>query len=1139
MDELQQPVLPESTSKVSYKKWIWGIGLLVVVLLLMGIFGRYLGANLLGGFGGNTSSPAQPASDINGGETEIVTNQIAFRATAKQALEARDFLDRQEVNDTPTSSPSVLAATDGPQPSPGLETTPFPSSEPTSAALPSPELATPIQTSGATIEPTPFYSVSPTESGSPSDFPVNTDEPTSTPVNSQAPADIVDVFPELASIKDQIQTVTSVTSSSSQGGGSQQLSALDRWFVITLSTEKKIVHVNNTRDLVPIGKPILSREEPKKEDLFKSEEQAAVSQKREAVTADEIAAVAEFKALLSVVEAAEFEKVEPVSIARISSIPNDPFFTSSSSWQQPYDDLWGMKRIQAPAAWDVTTGSSNTLIAELDTGLDMTHPDIQGNIAFNNGEMGVDSQGRDKKTNQVDDDNNGYKDDWQGWDYSSHDNDPTDDNGHGTHVAGTIAAKGNNGQGVVGVMWQAQILPIKFMGPDGSGYVTDAAAGLKYAADRGAKVINNSWGGSGQSALIDDAIDYASAKGSLLVAAAGNSSCNLAVCPMIPASNPKVIAVSALTPLDRQSVFSNYGSKIELTAPGGSLLSYEGGGILSLRPANVAPLGEELGSLMRLSGTSMAAPHVSGVAGLVFALHPDWTAEQVRQQLQATAQDLGLPGRDQYYGFGVVNAAKAVGASSVDLAVTYPLYPDDYFQQVRPNQFTEVRGTVAGSAFRGYRLEMHDDEYFDNLSTPWNLVKESTQSVTAGILGRAAVPTTFSDIARSTYFARLMRVTVNGDKADRIQVFRPHLYNKNFSVFINDDAPEVNTPFVMLRVWGVSTSSSIPSQVRFRNAGAEWGPWEAYAELKPWMLSSGLGEKKVEIQVKYSSSSSAPFIQDAFDTITLLPSPLQVNTTRAGAVEPGAEVTYTMNVKNVSNTTLVGVAPAAFFVSSTSSTHIEPPYTFLRAEITGGNSGCAYDSAQKVVGCNLQNIEPGEQKVVKLIYKIPITAQCGSEAIMENGVGVTGVNMGISVKTPSTVKCPIELSTVAAGTMKRGEQMTYTLTVKNNSATTAVGVAPAGFFVTAQSGAHIEPPYTYVGASVVGANSGCTYDSVQKAVGCNLQNIEPGQQKVVTMTFTIPSDAVCGQTSIFATGVAVTGVNTGLSVKTQTTVACE
>ena len=299
---------------------------------------------------------------------------------------------------------------------------------------------------------------------------------------------------------------------------------------------------------------------------------------------------------------------EPNFVFHTDATPNDPFFSR----------LWGLSNtsqvvngqpgtagadIGAPQAWNTTTGSSAVTVAVVDTGVDWSHPDLAANMWINPGENcpGCRNDG-------IDNDHNGYVDDWRGWDFANNDNNPTDDNGHGTHVAGTIGAVGDNGVGVAGVNWHVSLMPLKFMKADGTGTAADAVSAILYAAQQGADVLNNSWGGDGYSQALADAIGVADSHGSLFVAAAGNSSSNNDTAPTYPASYdlPNVVSVAATDNTDDLAWFSNYGHRsVGLAAPGQDIYStWPGGGY------------------QYLSGTSMAAPHVSGAAALAKAAFP-------------------------------------------------------------------------------------------------------------------------------------------------------------------------------------------------------------------------------------------------------------------------------------------------------------------------------------------------------------------------------------------------------------------------------------------------------------------------------------------------------------------------------------
>jgi serine protease len=323
--------------------------------------------------------------------------------------------------------------------------------------------------------------------------------------------------------------------------------------------------------------------------------------------------------------------------------PDDPMYSS----------LWGLNNtgqsggtldadIDAAEAWAITTGSSSTIVAVIDTGVDYTHPDLAANMWVNSGEIAG---------NGIDDDANGYIDDIYGYDFVNNDGDPFDDHSHGTHVAGTIAGVGDNGIGVTGVAWNARIMGLKFLSASGSGYISNAVRALDYAVANGAKISNNSWGGGGYSQSMADAITRAQAAGHVFVAAAGNNGTDNDVGPHYPSNytHDNVISVAATDRYDAMASFSNYGATtVDIAAPGVSTLS--------TTPNN---------SYAYYSGTSMATPHVSGVVALVMSQHPDWTYQQIVDQVLNTSDALSsLEGK--MVTAGRLNAARAVGAVVAD-----------------------------------------------------------------------------------------------------------------------------------------------------------------------------------------------------------------------------------------------------------------------------------------------------------------------------------------------------------------------------------------------------------------------------------------------------------------------------------------
>ena len=258
--------------------------------------------------------------------------------------------------------------------------------------------------------------------------------------------------------------------------------------------------------------------------------------------------------------------------------PNYIYHASADANDTSFDELWGLHNtgqtvngtsgtigadIDAKAAWDTTTGSTTVIIAVIDSGVKWNHEDLTGNIWSNPGEV----------ENGFDTDTNGYTDDIMGWDFVDNDNDPMDYNGHGTHVAGTIAAVGNNGTGVTGVCWTTTIMPLRGLDANGSGFTSDLISAIEYANANGAHVINNSWGGSSYSQATKDAIDASSA---VVVCAAGNDNNNNDATPSYPASytSTNIISVAATDQDDLRASFSNYGaSSVDVGAPGTNIYS--------------------------------------------------------------------------------------------------------------------------------------------------------------------------------------------------------------------------------------------------------------------------------------------------------------------------------------------------------------------------------------------------------------------------------------------------------------------------------------------------------------------------------------------------------------------------------------
>jgi type VII secretion-associated serine protease mycosin len=283
---------------------------------------------------------------------------------------------------------------------------------------------------------------------------------------------------------------------------------------------------------------------------------------------------------------------------------NDPYYMSQTSTS--------ISQVRAPAAWDVTTGAPGFVVAVVDSGVS-SHPDLAGKLL-------------------------------PGWDYVNNDNNPADDNGHGTMVAGIIGAATNNATGIAGLCWGCAIMPVKVLDANASGSYANIASGITYAADHGAKVINLSLGGSTTSSTLQSAVDYAVSKGAVVVAASGNQSC---ACVLYPAAYPNAMAVGSVDKYNVRYSYSNWGPSLDLVAPG----------------TNWATSNATQSGYAAFSGTSSATPVVAALAALVRSLMPSLPPSAVASLLESSALDLGSSGRDDEYGFGEVDFAAAIQAA--------------------------------------------------------------------------------------------------------------------------------------------------------------------------------------------------------------------------------------------------------------------------------------------------------------------------------------------------------------------------------------------------------------------------------------------------------------------------------------------
>jgi len=326
--------------------------------------------------------------------------------------------------------------------------------------------------------------------------------------------------------------------------------------------------------------------------------------------------------------------VELDSIGSVQFSPNDPLYLSDPSFHL---GQWGSRKIHVDQAWDVARGSPTITVAVIDTGIDAGHPDLAGVLLPGTTFLTAPDLTTCAAGSTI------------------------DDNGHGTHVAGVIAANGNNGTGVAGVAFGVKILPIKALDCQGSGLMSDVASGVIWAADHGARVINISLGSSAGQATLQDAIRYAVAHNVLVVAAAGNcgvlsSRCTTVNEPQYPGAYPEVLAVAATDENDGHASFSNTGAYVGISAPGVRIFS-----TTPTYPTTLSRAGSPT-SYAAFSGTSQATPMVVGVAALLLSRDPTLTPAQLTARLRANADDLGISGADPVFGAGRLNALRAISA---------------------------------------------------------------------------------------------------------------------------------------------------------------------------------------------------------------------------------------------------------------------------------------------------------------------------------------------------------------------------------------------------------------------------------------------------------------------------------------------
>jgi len=441
----------------------------------------------------------------------------------------------------------------------------------------------------------------------------------------------------------------------------------------------------------------------------------------------------------SLIEYAQFNHVY-----KIDDLPNDPFLP----------DQWLIEKIHLEPAWNLTYGDSTVLIAIIDTGIDYDHEDLSSNLWMNTGEdLNQNGQIDSSDFNGIDDDNNGFVDDIRGWDftdaphfpdggdYLTPDENPWDENGHGTSVAGIAAATANNGIGIAGVASGCRIMNLRAGTSQGLLEEDDVASAIIYAVDNGAKIINMSFGDVATSQMLRDVIQFAFESGVALIASAGNSSS-----PEIhyPSGLSQVISVAATNMDDELASFSNYGATIDLVAPGVNLLTTA-----------------RNNQYRNISGTSAAAPVVSGVAGLILSVNPELTNHDIRNFLVSSSFDLGEANWDQFYGSGRIEPSIALQIPYVSQAtITNPVLDQGFYLDS-----ITITGTASGAFLQSYELS-----YGVGVNpVEWNsIVKVEKRQVVNDTLGNWQI----KSLPDTSYIIRLQVQNFDGSTTEhRTRIF--------------------------------------------------------------------------------------------------------------------------------------------------------------------------------------------------------------------------------------------------------------------------------------------------------------------------------------------------------------------------------
>lgn len=476
----------------------------------------------------------------------------------------------------------------------------------------------------------------------------------------------------------------------------------------------------------------------------------------------------------------DIENIEPNYIYHLQTTLNDPYFLDhypttignrDSVWNPPYDYLWNLKKINLEQGWNYINPSNTILVAVVDSGVDYTHPEFGG--------CNLDTVRNNQCTRIA-----------PGYNYFLNSDDPMDTLGHGTHVSGIIASITNNSQGIAGIgMNTIRIIPLKIADDSGNILGSVLASALYDSVSRGARVVNMSWGGAGDSSILSDVFTYLYSQNITLVAAAGNDSsevfsfwpANVSCQTVNDPNRDCVITVSSTDENDKPSSFTNWGGGIDVSAPGGNDL----GNVISLK-SNTMQYPNSLviaNQYLRLSGTSMAAPHVSALAGLIVAKNIALTSDEVRNIILNGSDDLGSASYDGYYGYGRINVYKTLSAMN-----TNPLPPVAYISFPSPNIILgrkfEIKGSSYGQNFSHYILEYQKPSSISWFKEGIHLNNSGTIPVRQGILSTVNL----NNLENGVYNFRLTSFNNTGGSTSNTVSFKGDTSVRDgFPIFFGSD----------------------------------------------------------------------------------------------------------------------------------------------------------------------------------------------------------------------------------------------------------------------------------------------------------------------------------------------------------------